>query len=433
MIYVGNKIHKLASKLWPINRSLTGDGNRETLLILKKIVKTLKIYEVRSGKKIFDWIIPDEWKINEAWIKDLNGKKIIDFKDNNLHVIGYSSPINKTITLKNLKKNLYSIPSMPKAIPYVTSYYNKNWGFCIQYEKLKKLKNKKYKVYIESSFKKGSLTYGEILIKGKTKKEIFISTYICHPSMANNELSGPTVLIFIANWLKKMKNRYYSYRIVFVPETIGSLTYIHQNIKSLKSNVIAGFNLTCIGDEKNYTFINSRDGNTIADQVVEHTYKYGIKKYKKFSWLDRGSDERQYCSPGIDLPLVTLMRSKFNDYPEYHTSLDNLKKIVTPKGLNDSYLLIQKIINVFENNFVYKVNFVGEPFFTKYNMYHEISNKNNNNFNLDYKLYRNIVSYCDGKNNLLDISNKLNLPVWELYDKIKKLEKNKIISKINEQ
>tara|TARA_Y100000590_G_scaffold444423_1_gene575150 strand:- start:4062 stop:5363 length:1302 start_codon:yes stop_codon:yes gene_type:complete len=428
---IGNKIHELATLLWPINRSITGEGNRKTLAILKKIVNNLKIYEVKSGKKIYDWVIPDEWNIKAAWIKNINGKKIIDFKDNNLHIVSYSSPVNQTMTLKELKKNLYSIPSMPKAIPYVTSYYKKNWGFCIEYEKLKKLKNDKYKVLIDSNFKKGSLTYGEILLKGKTKKEIFISTYICHPSMANNELSGPTILIFIAKWLKELKNRYYSYRIVFVPETIGSLTYIHQNFKSLKTNVIAGFNLTCIGDEREYTYIDSRDGNTIADKVVAHTYKFALKKYQNFSWLDRGSDERQYCSPDINLPLVTLMRSKFDRYPEYHTSLDNLKKVVTPKGLNESYNLIKKIICVFENNFKYKVNFIGEPHFTKYNLYHSVSNKNSSNSNVDYKILRNIISYCDGNNNLLDIANKLNCPVWELYDRINMLEKLKIISKKN--
>ena len=425
---IGKKIHDLCKILWPINRSITGNGVRKTLDILKKKCSEMKIYEVASGTKVFDWTIPNEWNVKEAKILGPGGKKILDFYDNNLHLVGYSTPINKKMSLKELNKHLFSLKEKPKAIPYVTSYYKKNWGFCLSHNNRKKLKSGKYKVLINSELKKGSLTYGEIFLPGKSKKEIFLSTYICHPSLANNELSGPTVSIFIANWIKSLKNRKFSYRIIFIPETIGSITYLSKNLKKMKRNMYAGFNITCVGDERMYSYLPSRNGDTIADHTAKHILKWTDKNYKKYTWLDRGSDERQYCSPGIDLPVATIMRSKGGEYPEYHTSLDNLKNVVTPKGLNGSFNLIKKIIESFEFNCYPKNLYLCEPQLSKRNLYPSTSNwSKKENYTYELRLMKDLISFSDGKTSLLNIAENCKVPIWDFYSIIRKLEKNKII------
>ena len=366
---IGNKIYALAKELFPINRSITGSGVRKSLKILQKINKDLKIKGIPSGTKVFDWIIPQEWNVDEAWIKDSKNRKIIDFKNNNLHLMGYSLSVSKKITLKDLKKNLYSIKDKPNAIPYVTSYYKKKWGFCLSFNLLKNLKEDIYEVKIKSKFKKGFLNYGELIIPGKTKKEILLSTYICHPSMANNELSGPCVAIHLSKWIKSMKNRNYSYRIVFVPETIGSIAYLSKNYKKMIKNTVAGFNLTCLGDDRAYSYLPSRQENSLSDVIAKHVLKWTFKDYKSYSWLEKGSDERQYCSPGIDLPVATIMRTKYGEYPEYHTSDDNLINVVTPKGLQGGYEIIKKAITAIEMNCNPLMKIKCEPMLSKYGLY----------------------------------------------------------------
>ena len=425
---IGKKIHNLCKILWPINRSITGNGVRKTLNILKKNCSTMKLFEIASGTKVFDWTIPNEWNVKEAKVIGPDNKKVLDFTDNNLHLMGYSTSVNKYVSLKELNKHLFSLKEKPSAIPYVTSYYKKNWGFCISHNNRKKLKPGKYKVLINSELKKGSLTYGEIFLPGKIKKEIFLSTYICHPSLANNELSGPTVSIFIADWIKSLKNRRFSYRIIFIPETIGSITYLSKNLKKMKNNMYAGFSITCVGDDRMYSYLPSRNGNTIADNVAKHTLKWIDKNYKKYSWLDRGGDERQYCSPGIDLPVATIMRSKGGEYPEYHTSLDNLKNVVTPKGLNGSFNAIKKIIESLEFNCYPKTLHLCEPQLSKRNLYPSISNlSKTENYTYEIRLMKDLISLSDGKGSLIEIAEKCNVPIWDFYPIVKKLEKNKII------
>ncbi len=416
-------MYSWAKDLFPITRSITGPGVRETLIYLQNIVPELIIKKIKSGEKYFDWKVPDEWFPKEAWVKNQKGKKIIDFKKNNLHLVGYSKSIKKTMRLNELKKNLYSLPSQPNAIPYVTSYYKKQWGFCLKDNDKKKLKNENYDVFIDAPFKKGFLNYGEIIIKGKLKKEIFLSTYICHPSLANNEISGPVVAIALSKWIKKIKNRKYTYRIVFIPETIGSIIYISKNLNKLKKNVVAGFNITCVGDTRCYSYIPSRNENTLADKVSLNILKFIDPKFKKYSWLDRGSDERQYCAPGIDLPVVTLCRSKFGTYPEYHTSLDNLN-FISSKGLETSLTLMKKIILSIEINQIPKSKILCEPQLSRRKMYPTLSIKNNYQ---ESKAIMDIISYCDGKNDLIDISNKVNLSVFEVQKIIKMLKIKKII------
>ncbi len=440
---IGKKAYSLAKQLWPINRSITGEGVRQTLKIIKTIIPDLKIFEVKSGTKAFDWEVPLEWSVKDAWIKDPSGEKICEFKKNNLHLVGYSTPIHRMLSKNELLKNLHSIPSMPNAIPYITSYYKKNWGFCISEKQKKKLKKGQYEVFIDSKLFKGSLTYGELLIKGQSKKEIFLSTYICHPSMANDQISGICVTTFLSDWILKYSNRKYSYRIIFIPETIGSIVYLSKNLIKMKKNILAGFNITCVGDEKNYSYLPSKNGNTISDSISKHVIQHIDSNYLHFNWSDRGSDERQYCSPNIDLPVASLMRSKYNYYKEYHTSLDNLKNVVTPKGLQGGYDLIRLAIQALEKNCYPKTKIYGEPFMSKRNFFPDIKKlshkdktsakggrrhySNIKDKDEYYHLSMDIISLSDGKNSLLDIANFCKVPIWNLYPIVDILYKNKII------
>jgi len=428
----GNEMFALAKKLWPLNRSLTGEGVRKTLKIINSKVKNMKLTEVRSGTKAFDWDVPKEWYVKNAYIVTPQGKRICDFKNNNLHLVGYSTPVNKKLTLQELNLNLHSLESQPNAIPYVTSYYNENWGFCLTHNERKVLTDGLYQVIINSKLFDGSLTYGEVLIKGKSKKEIFLSTYICHPSMANNELSGPVVTTYLIKWLKSKKNLKYSYRIVFIPETIGSVVYLSRNYKSMKRNIIAGFNISCVGDDRSYSYLPSRNGNTLSDIVAKHVLKWTDKEYISYSWADRGSDERQYCSPGIDLPIASIMRTKYHEYEEYHTSLDSLGRVVTSEGLLGGYNVLKKTIEAIENNCVPITKINGEPYLAKRNLYPKTSKfefeyrKEELPSNLDVMM--DLISLSDGKNNLITIAEIINVPIWNLYAILDKLVSNNIIS-----
>jgi aminopeptidase-like protein len=283
----------------------------------------------------------------------------------------------------------------------------------------------KYKIFINSKFTKGSLTYGEIIIPGDTKKEIFLSTNICHPSMANNELSGPTVTIYLAKWIQSLIKRKFTYRIIFIPETVGSIAYLNKNYKKMKKNIFAGFNVVCVGDNKNYSYLPSRNGDTISDQIAKHVLNWTDKKYKTYNWSQRGSDERQYCSPGIDLPIASIMRSKYGEFPEYHTSLDNLTNVVTPTGLQGGYNVIKRAIEIFEQDCFPKTTNLCEPQLSKRNLYPSLSIKNSAN---NTRLMMNVISYSDGKTSLLNIAKKLNVSIWSLYPAVKILLKNKLIT-----
>lgn len=266
----GNEMYDLAAELFPICRSITGNGTRQTLSRIKEIIPEMQIFEVPSGTKVFDWTIPNEWEIHEAYVEDEDGKRVIDFAENNLHLVGYSTPVDIIVDRGELDKHLYSLPDHPEWIPYVTSYYKERWGFCITQNQRDQLKDGNYHVVIKSKLFPGYLTYGELLIPGESEKEIFLSTYVCHPSMANNELSGPVVQIEIAKWLLSKEWRKYSYRLIWIPETIGSITYISKNLDIMKRNIIAGYNLTCVGDDNAVSYVASRRGNTLADLSLIH-------------------------------------------------------------------------------------------------------------------------------------------------------------------
>ena len=424
---IGSEIHEFARELWPINRSITGEGVRETLKKISHHLPTLNIKSVPSGSKVFDWEIPKEWYINDAYIITPNGKKICNVSENNLHLVGYSIPFKGKVSLKELKNHLYTLPSQPDAIPYITSYYHERWGFCLTQEEFDSLEDGIYEVCIDTKLFDGVLNFAELLIKGKSKKEVFLSTYICHPSMANNELSGSSVLTFLAKWLLGIKEPEYSYRIVFVPETIGSITYLSLNYKEMKNKVIAGFNVTCVGDDRTYSFLPSRSGNTTSDVVAKHVLKWIDSNYKTYTWLDRGSDERQYCSPGVDLPIASIMRTKYGQYPEYHTSLDDLENVVTPGGLEGGYTILKKAIEVIEKNKIYKVKVLCEPQMGKRGLYPTLSSKKSDK---KVKLMMDLISLCDGKNSLLNIADKLCVPIWDLYEIVENLLKHDLLEDI---
>ena len=415
------------TKLFPINRSLTGDGVKKTLNIIKNEFPKLTIKKFKSGTKVFDWKIPEEWNVTDAYVIDKYNKRIIDFKKNNLHLVGYSIPIKKNITKKELFKNLYFLKNQPEAIPYITSYYKRRWGFCISYNEFKNLDkryslNDKFKVVINSDLnKKGNLNYGELVLKGKSKKEILISTYICHPSMANNELSGPIVSMGLIKYFQN-KNLNKTLRFVFIPETIGSISYLSKNINYLKENVIGGYNLSCIGDERQHSCMFSKYQNSPSDEAVIEAYKLlNIKNYKIYSFLKRGSDERQYNSPGIDLKISSIFRTKYHEYPEYHTSLDNFN-LVTLKGCNGGFNVARKSIEILLERIYPKYKIMCEPQLGKRGMYPTLSRKNTYQ---DADKILDFLMYSDGTNSLEKISNLIKLEL----DFVKKI--NKILLKNN--
>tara|TARA_A100001011_G_scaffold301992_1_gene315584 strand:+ start:29 stop:1315 length:1287 start_codon:yes stop_codon:yes gene_type:complete len=421
----GKKAYKWARDIYPLNRSLTGKGVLKTLEYFKNIYPQLKINNIKSGSKVFDWKIPKEWNVVDAYIEDSKGNKIIDFKNNNLHLVSYSRPVNKIVNFKTLNKHLYSLKSQPNAIPYITSYYKKYWGFCISHKKRKKLKKGKYKVFINSNFKKGNLKFGEIYIKGKSKKEILISTNICHPSMGNNEISGLVVSLALAKWLKKKKNKKYSYRILFIPETIGVIGYLKKKLKYLQKNLIAGFTVVCVGDNKHFSFLQSKRGNTLADCAARYILKRQKKTVKYYSFLERGSDERQYNSPGVDLPVCSIMRSKYGEYPEYHTSLDNLK-FISISGLDSSIKIYKKVIDLIEKTKKIKIKskIIGEPMLSKHKLYPSISTKNTKNI---VRTRMNVLTFADGKFDLIQIAESIKENISKVLSEISILKKKQII------
>ena len=426
---IGNEIYQFARELWPINRSITGEGVRETLKKISAHLPSLQIKSVRSGTKVFDWTVPNEWSVKKAYIITPSGEKICDFSKNNLSLIGYSASFKGTVNLSELKKHLYTLPDQPNAIPYITSYYEQKWGFCLSQKQFDSLENGNYEVIIDSKLFDGVLNYGELFIKGKSEKEIFLSTYICHPSMANNELSGPTVVTFLTKWLQEIGETNFSYRIIFIPETIGSITYLSLNFEDMKNKIFAGFNVSCVGDNRAYSYVPSRNGNTLSDLVAKHVLKWTDPNFIEYSWLDRGSDERQYCAPGIDLPIASILRTKYGKYDEYHTSLDNFDNVVTPNGLNGGYWVLRKALEAIEKNKFYKTNVMCEPQMSKRNLYPTISTKENYR-QTKVRTMMNVITYCDNNHSLLEIAEKINVPIWDIYEHVEKLVENDLISEV---
>jgi aminopeptidase-like protein len=393
-------MHRWARELFPIARSLTVPGVRETLAYLQRLLPGLTVQSVPSGTRAFDWTVPDEWTIRDAYIADEAGERVVDFKQSNLHVVGYSTPVEGWFTREDLDKRLHSMPSMPDAIPYVTSYYARTWGFCLTQRQRDMLGPGRYFVKIDSELKPSVLNYGELILPGRATSEVLLSTYVCHPSLANNELSGPVVTTALARWLQAKSDRRYTYRIVFVPETIGSIVYLSRHLADLKQRVIAGFVLTCVGDDRAYSFLPSRRGDTRADRAARQAFRdLGIDPVQ-YSFLERGSDERQYCSPGVDLPVCSIMRSKYAVYPEYHTSLDDLS-LVTQQGLEGALAVYRRAIEHLEASRIYRAVYPCEPQLGKRGLYPTTSTRESG---AHVRTMMNLLAHADGANDLPTIA-----------------------------
>jgi aminopeptidase-like protein len=389
----GQQLHEIAKRLWPIHRSITGTGTRSTLDVLKEYLPELRIHEIASGTQVFDWTIPDEWNMRAAQLIDPDGEVVVDYANSNLHVVGYSVPIDTELTLEELQPHLHSIPEQPDAIPYVTSYYHRTWGFCLPHHQRQALKPGIYRARIDANLEPGSLSYAELILPGKVDDEIFISTYVCHPSMANNELSGPMVALGLATWVMANPDHHYTYRFAFTPESIGAITYASRNLEQLKQHVIAGFQLTCIGDDRHYTYLASRNGNTRIDRIARRVLREK-PNYVEYSYLDRGSDERTYSSAGIDLPFISIMRTRYGDYPEYHSSEDNLENVVAPEGLQGGLDAVKECVGILEAEPVLTTTTLGEPQLGKRGLYHNFLHRNTSH---EVMLRTNILAFADGQ------------------------------------
>ena len=412
------QLEEYFDRLWPICRSITGNGLRESFSILQEVIP-LTLHEIPTGTKVFDWEIPDEWNIREAWIETPDGRRVADFSTNNLHVLNYSEPVDQIVSYEELKKHVRTLPNQPNAIPYVTSYYSRKWGFCMTHETWDCLPTSGYyRVYIDSELAPGSLTYGDLVLPGKSKKEILFSTYLCHPSMANNELSGPLTLAFLYKRLAEIPNREYSYRFVFAPETIGVIAYLAKFGGEMKQNTVAGFVATCCGDPGPFVYKQSKHRDSLADRAAEHILKHSNKSHEVIGFAVGGSDERQYCSPGFNLPVGSITRSMYQRYDEYHTSLDN-KEFISFDSLEETIDLYAKVAELIERNHLY-FNTIQhcEPQLGKRGLYPSSINPDDDRVALHDMLH--LLSFADGKTDLIEIADRRGAPAEHFYQHIDK-------------
>jgi aminopeptidase-like protein len=396
---IGEQMYGWIADLFPMKRSLSGPGVRKTLTYMKGLLPDLECHEIASGSKVFDWTVPDEWTLRDAYIENESGERVVDLADHGLHVLGYSEPVDQWMDLDELQQHLYSLPDQPEAIPYVTSYYERRWGFCLSQRQRDALVPGKYRAVVDADLQPGVINYADLVLPGSEDREIIFSTYLCHPQMANNELSGVAVAMALARWLAG-RDRRFTYRFIFVPETIGAIIYLNRHLEHLKQKVHAGFVVTCVGDDRTYSFMPSRVGGTVADQVALSVLEAFVPKFDRYSFLERGSDERQFCSPMVDLPVVSIMRSKYGRYPEYHTSLDNLD-FVTPSGLEGAYSVLQACVRALEANAIYEPVFPCEPQLGKRGLYPTLSTKESRQ---KVRAMMNFLAYCDGQTSLFGIS-----------------------------
>jgi aminopeptidase-like protein len=400
----GEEMYRLVSELYPICRSITGDGVRQTLKALSKHIP-LEIREIASGTRVFDWTVPKEWNIKGAYIRDSRGREIVDFQRLNLHVLNYSIPIHKKVSLGELREHLYTVPEYPDWVPYRTSYYKENWGFCLTHNQLQGLSEGEYEVLIDASLEDGYLTYGEYYLKGESDEEILISAHVCHPSLANDNLSGIALAVFLAKSLKELPLRY-SHRFLFIPGTIGSITWLSLNDAQV-SRIKHGLVLTCVGDPGKITYKKSRRGDTEIDRMVIQVLRDAGDPFEIREFSPYGYDERQFCSPGFNLPVGCFMRSSHGDFPEYHTSADNLN-FVRSECLADSFLKCWTALRNLEQNRIYvNLNPKCEPQLGKRGLYGQIGGQADAKLRELAMLW--VLNLADGNHSLLDIAEKSGL------------------------
>jgi aminopeptidase-like protein len=404
------QMYELIQKLYPICRSLTGNGVRQTLKILREHIP-LTVHEVPSNTPVFDWTVPKEWNIRDAYIKGPNGEKIVEFKDCNLHILNYSLPIQKKVSLDELKRHIFTLPEHPDWIPYRTSYYTENWGFCLSHNQLLGLTEGEYEVFIDSSLQNGHLTYGDYFLKGQTEDEVLISTHICHPSLANDNLSGIALAVFLSKHLSTLRTKY-SYHFLFTPGTIGSITWLCQS-ESNVGKIKHGLVLACLGDPGKVTYKRSRRGDAEIDRAVIQVLRQSGDPYEILEFSPYGYDERQFCSPGFNLPMGCLMRTPHGCFPEYHTSADNLE-FISPQSLADSFSKCLSIFNLIETNTAYvNLNPKCEPQLGKRGLYRAIGGQTDAKAGELAILW--VLNFSDGNFSLLDIAERSDVG----YDKLK--------------
>ena len=424
---IGEELYQLIRRLFPICRSITGNGVRQTLQIMQEYLP-LQVNEVPSGTPVFDWTIPNEWNIHDAYIKNMKGEKLVDFSDSNLHVLNYSIPVKGTYSGQELKSHLSSIPDKPEWIPYRTSYYQENWGFCLSHSQLQTMKDDEYEVCIDSSLKPGSLTYGEYYLPGKTKEECLFSCHICHPSLCNDNLSGIAVVLWLAKMLSKQKNRL-SYRFLFIPGTIGAITWLALNENKLH-HIKAGLVATLLGDRSSFTYKKTRSGNTLIDQAAVHFLKFSGDDYRLVDFSPYGYDERQFNSPGINLPVGSLTRSQYGQFPQYHTSADNLE-LVIPEKLEASLNAYLTIANILDHNIVYLNQFPKcEPQLGKRDLYTAINAENEQETELRKMAMLWCLNLSDGNHSLLDIADKAAIPFEQMKQVAEILEGKGLLKRL---
>ena len=421
---LGEWAHALARELWPLPRSLTGGGVRKTIDILAREMHGLTRHRVPTGYRAFDWEVPREWNLRRAWIETPYGRVICDTDVHNLHVVGYSMPGEWRVTLGELKEHLYTEPDLPDAIPYVTSYYADRWGFCLPERDLQSLPEGTYRAVVDATLEAGRLDYADLVLAGESDREILFSTYLCHPSMANNELSGIVVAVALSQIVAAMPRRYYTYRFVFVPETIGSLVYLSSRLGHFRDHMDAGFVLTCVGDEGPFSYLASRQEDTLADRLALRALQTAGISYRRYTYLDRGSDERQYCAPGIELPVCSVMKSKYGTFPEYHTSLDDLE-FVTPLGLSESISVFRRIIEDLENTPRPRTLTLGEPQLGRRGLYSTLSRKGSAQ---NAMLVRNVLAYADGQSDLEELSVQIGVAVEQVRETVALLHNHGLVS-----
>lgn len=400
----GQAMHELMTELFPICRSITGDGMRKTFEILAKQLP-IEINEVATGTPVFDWTVPREWNIRDAYVKDLSGRRVVDFQRSNLHVTSYSVPVHGRFSLAELKEHVFTLPEQPDLIPYRTSYYAERWAFCMSERQLASLQDAEYEVCIDSALEDGSLTYAEVLLPGLVPEEVLISAHACHPSLANDNLSGVVLAAFLAKHLTRRQRRY-SYRFLFIPGTIGSITWLARNERQV-AMIRHGLVVACVGDCGAFTYKRSRRGNAEIDRAVALALRDSGAPHRVVDFSPFGYDERQYCSPGFDLPIGCFSRTPHGEFAEYHTSADNLD-FVRPEELAGSLSMVVRIVDILEGDHRYKnLSPKGEPQLGRRGLYPSVGGKA---ANVEQLAILWLLNLSDGRHSLIDVAERSRLP-----------------------